>query len=356
MASMLELIRDGSAPPSLMRRAARGELSLPADEAVEILVTLAADREFGVEAEQTLAVWDEVSLVEVASRLATPLEVLLYLLRSQTTRPAVVTALCNNPALEVEDLEASASHGDVPLLKAMLGSARVRNSSRLLELMSANLAAEPARLILARLQAAAQEGEAEEACVSFLARHADEVAREDGQLFELVAPLEGEDDPLDQLLTRAKNGEPAETPEDQHQLSLLQKIARLRVGERIKLALRGGREERMILIRDRSKLVSLAVLDSPKVNDTEMETYASMKNVQEAVLRAIGSKRKYMKNYGVIRALANNPKAPLDVALPLVSHLLVKDLRALSINKNVNETLRKMGKKLFLDKTERKKD
>ena len=69
------------------------------------------------------------------------------------------------------------------------------------------------------------------------------------------------------------------------------------MGERIKLAVRGNREERMVLIRDRSKLVSLAVLESPKVNEGEMEAFAAMKNIQETVLRAIASKRKYIKNY-----------------------------------------------------------
>jgi hypothetical protein len=128
----------------------------------------------------------------------------------------------------------------------------------------------------------------------------------------------------------------------------------MRVGERIKLAVRGNREERMVLIRDRSKLVSLAVLESPKVNESEMESFAAMKNVQETVLRAISTKRNYIKNYGVLRALVNNPKTPLDAAL--LAHLLVKDLRSLAINKNVNETVRKLALKMFRTKVERKRD
>ncbi len=99
------------APTSMMRRAARGELSLPAEEAIEILVALAGDRELGAEAEQTLASWDEASLVEVASDAGTPPEVLRYLLQNQAQRPAVVAALCGNPALALEELEAAASHG-----------------------------------------------------------------------------------------------------------------------------------------------------------------------------------------------------------------------------------------------------
>lgn len=182
------------------------------------------------------------------------------------------------------------------------------------------------------------------------------VPAEDERPFELVPAADGEADPLADLLERADKGETVEEPEEQEQLSLIQRIGRMRVGERIKLALLGTREERMILIRDRSKLVSLAVLASPKVSDLEMEGFASMKNIQEMVLRAIAASRKNMKNYGVIRALASNPKAPLDVSLPLISHLLLKDLRALGISKNVNETLRKRANRLYRLKTERKKD
>ena len=172
-----------------------------------------------------------------------------------------------------------------------------------------------------------------------------------------MAVGEGEDDPLDKLLSRAKKGDTtAAEPEASQTALTAAEDWRMRVGERIKLAMRGNREERMVLIRDRSKLVSLAVLESPKVNDSEMETFAAMKNIQETVLRAISSKRNYIKNYGVLRALANNPKTPIDVVLPLLAHLLVKDLRTLAMNKNVNETVRKMALKMFRTKTERKED
>jgi hypothetical protein len=87
-----------------------------------------------------------------------------------------------------------------------------------------------------------------------------------------------------------------------------------------------------------------------------MECFAAMKNVQEAVLRAIASNRKNLKNYGVIRTLASNPKTPLDVSLPLLAHLLTKDLRSLAFNKNVNDTIRKRAAGMYRVKTEHKKD
>ena len=356
MARMVELIQEGTAPRSMMRRAARGELALPPQEAIEILMALSEDRELGAEAEQTLAVWDEASLSTVASNPEAPPDLLRYLLRNQATRPTVMAALCGNPALPLEELEPAAGHGGPETLQGMLQSERVRNSHHLLDLMTQNPAAEPLGSQLAEWLSSAEGNAVEEAAANFLARHADELAREENQPFELVAAYEGEEDPLAQLLTRAKQGEKVQEPDQQAQVSLLQRIGRLRVGERIKLAVRGNREERMVLIRDRSKLVSLAVLASPKVSDSEMEAFAAMKNIQETILRAIAANRKNMKNYGVIRTLANNPKTPIDVALPLMPHLLIKDLRSLTMNKNVNETVRKVALKFFRIKTEKKKE
>ena len=80
-----------------------------------------------------------------------------------------------------------------------------------------------------------------------------------------------------------------------------------------------------------------------------------MKNVQESVLRTIAAKRKFMKLYPVIRSLVNNPRTPIDVGLPLLNHLLLMDLKSLSITKNVGDLLRKMALKLFKDRSETKK-
>jgi hypothetical protein len=352
MARLVDLIRDGAAPASMMRRAAQGGLSLPASEAIEILVALAGHRELGPEAEQTLVSWNEQSLIEVASNSETPAEVLVHLLMLHAERPTVVAALCDNSALPLAELEVAASRAERELLRTMMQSARVCSSSRLLEIMAVNPTA--AQSELQQRHTGSQTNEAVDIASDFMEQHAKEVACDDAQPFELVAGTVGEDDQLDKLMARVKKGELEAAPEEVEQLSMLQRIGRMRVGERIKLAVRGNREERMVLIRDRSKLVSLAVLESPKVNDSEMESFAAMKNIQEAVLRAISIKRNYMKNYGVLRTLVNNPKTPLDVALPLLAHLLIKDLRALAINKNVNETIRKMAMKRFRLKTQKK--
>jgi hypothetical protein len=145
-------------------------------------------------------------------------------------------------------------------------------------------------------------------------------------------------------------------PPPQERGSALQKIAKMDVTGRIQLAMKGNKEERSLLIRDGTKIVAFAVLDSPKISDGEVEKFASQKNVLEAVLRQITMKRKFMKNYAVIRNLVFNPRTPLDVALALMKNLLVNDLKNLSGNKEVPETIRKLGLRMFKQKLDSKKD
>jgi hypothetical protein len=134
--------------------------------------------------------------------------------------------------------------------------------------------------------------------------------------------------------------------------SVLQKISKLDIKGRIQLAMKGTKEERAILVRDGTKIIALAVLDSPKITDGEVEKFAGQKNVLEAVLRAIPMKRRFAKNYAIVRALVFNPRTPLDVSLGLMKNLLVADLKNLSGNKEVAETVRKLALRMFRQKNE----
>ncbi len=136
--------------------------------------------------------------------------------------------------------------------------------------------------------------------------------------------------------------------------STLQKIAKLDIKGRIALAMRGNKEDRTILIRDSTKLVALAVLESPKITDAEVEKIALQKNVLESVLRAIPMKRKFAKNYNIMRNLVYNPRTPLDASLGLMKQLLTRDLKNLSENKEVSDTVRKTATRMFKQKLEKK--
>lgn len=128
--------------------------------------------------------------------------------------------------------------------------------------------------------------------------------------------------------------------------TLMQRLAHMNVVQRLTLALKGGRSERLLLIRDPNKLVQRCVLQSPRLTDSEVEGFASMTNLSIEVLRAISLMRIYMKNYTVVRNLVNNPKTPLDVSLHLFPRLTATDLVKLTTNKNVPETLRSSAVKL----------
>jgi hypothetical protein len=138
--------------------------------------------------------------------------------------------------------------------------------------------------------------------------------------------------------------------------TVLQKIAKLDIKGRIQLAMKGTKEERSLLVRDGTKLVALAVLESPKISDGEVEKIASQKNVLESVLRAIPMKRRFAKQYPIIRNLVANPRTPIDLSLGLMKNILVADLRNLAGNKEVSDTIRKLALKMFKQKTEDSKN
>jgi hypothetical protein len=136
--------------------------------------------------------------------------------------------------------------------------------------------------------------------------------------------------------------------------SALQRISKLDIKGRIALAMRGSKEDRSILIRDSTKLVALAVLDSPKVSESEVENFAAQKNVLDSVLRTIPMKRKFAKNYIILRNVVHNPRTPLDASLPLVKNLLAHDLKNLAESKDVSETIRKTAMRLYRQRLEKK--
>lgn len=123
--------------------------------------------------------------------------------------------------------------------------------------------------------------------------------------------------------------------------SILQKLAGLKVQERARRAMLGTREERMLLVRDASRVVQRAALGSPRLTESDVEMIAAMRNVDDQVLREIGGSRRWRRSLNIIRNLVNNPRAPADVSLPLMKHLFPPDLRRLAVNHNVQEAVRR---------------
>jgi hypothetical protein len=407
MPRMLELVRSSALPSHQMMSAARGALSVPPAEMIEILVYLAEHNKiFSQQAKLTLADWDEASSKAVASDPKIPKEVLDYWISPKNIRPALFPFLLENPSVPMTKLAELGATLKGEWIDAMLASARVRSSHPVLSELASNKELNPAQaakvhelltgksgaIETLEIQSAtapasqsleidtasklpstgalpdseAADPEVETAVIAFLTEHAAEIAAEGDKPFQPIGGIyeaSTAEEPV-KAVAAAATAAPAQpaphtfapkkiaNPQDEQRGSVLQKISRLDIKGRIQLAMKGNKEERAILVRDGTKIVALAVLDSPKITDGEVERFAGQKNVLEALLRAIPMKRRFAKNYAVVRNLVSNPRTPLDTSLGLMKNLLVADLKNLSGNKEVADTIRKLALRLFKQKIE----
>jgi hypothetical protein len=403
MPTMLEMIKASAVPANLMNAAAHGSLSMPAVETLEVLVYLTQNKVFGKQAKLTLAGWDLEATQGVVSDPDAPHPILDYFILPQNVRPKLLAGLIENSSVGEDALVLLAMEGSRDVVRAMLASARVRAAHKILEPLSRNpnLAVEETEQVRAWLSgtelrvvggtesgiADSAEGTAESldeseeamaALTAFEREHAAELAAEAGKPFQPIGGTYGleiaeeavpeaapEPEPTGQQAIAPASGAGAAaaapgriTPKakpkspEAERVSVLQKIAKLDVKGRVQLAVRGSKEERSILLRDGTKLVALAVLQSPKISDGEVEKVAAQKNVLEALLRGITMHRRFMKNYVIMRNLTSNPRTPIDVSMGLVKNLMVQDLKNLSGNKDVSETIRKMALRAFKQKAD----
>jgi hypothetical protein len=400
----IDQIRASKLPSNMMQFAARGALQVPAAENIEILVYLALHNSvFGSLARMTLAGWDEKASVAAAADPQTSREVLDYFISPDNLRPALLPALLENTSISEGQVVKVAIGASRESIHAMLQSTRVRSMSGVLQALQANpylekVQAEHLRTLLASTPKTPEPAEAaasavelangasaspeaaptsggadewadDEALAAYLKEHSTAIAAEGDKPFQAIGgivELLGDDyfpvlDEADAPAPEAsatptpaaaprKAVVPKKPPTGPVRENALQKINRLDVKGRIQLALKGNKEERSLLIRDGTKVVALAVLEAPKLSDGEVEKFASQKNVLESVLRQIPLKRRFMKNYKVVRNLVSNPRTPLDLGLGLMKHLLIADLKNISSNKEVSETVRKLALKMYKQK------
>ncbi len=117
--------------------------------------------------------------------------------------------------------------------------------------------------------------------------------------------------------------------------NLFTAIQKMTVMQKIKLSRVGGKEARSLLIRDRNKIVSSSVMQSPKITDTEVVMIAKSRNVSDEILRMIARNREWTKNYQIRSALATNPKTPQPEAIKFLNYLQDRELRSIMKSKDV---------------------
>lgn len=136
-------------------------------------------------------------------------------------------------------------------------------------------------------------------------------------------------------------------------ISMVSKILKMGMKSRVKLAMKGDREARNILIRDPNRVVAQAVIGNARITEQEVEKIASMRTVPEDVLRLIAINRNWTRNYMIMHKLAQNPRTPIANVMTILTRLQLRDLAALSKNRNVSDAVRRQALRLAQARTGR---
>ena len=129
-------------------------------------------------------------------------------------------------------------------------------------------------------------------------------------------------------------------------ISIINRIMKMGMKDRTRLAMKGDRESRNILIRDPNRIVAQAVVNNPRITEQEIEKIAAMRSVTEDILRQIAASRQWSRSYAIVHNLARNPRTPIANVLNILSRLQLKDLNALAKNRNVSDAVRRQALRL----------
>jgi hypothetical protein len=330
---LLTQIEEGAAPPQVLEFAARGLVPLPPAELARALATLLA------RGEATLK-----SLAEESFRELSP-DALKEAVLSEGVRPEQLDAIARR-SQEVSVLEPLIRHKAVPnetlawladRIEAYLQDVLVTNQVRLLAApviverlfenphLSPDIRRRADEFLEEFFLKKEREEDARAAAEAEAAEAGEETASPAGAMSPAAAAAHAES-------------------EEVHR-SLFTRLANYTVAQKIHLAWRGNKEERLFLVRDPNRLVAIAVLKSPKTREGDIETIANMKSISDEVLRAISFRKEWMRKYSILAAIVRNPRSPIDATLPLVIRLTHADQKKLAQDRNVPEPIRTLARR-----------
>lgn len=383
---VVQALISGTAPPAARLAAASGLLPLPQSDLMEVLVALrqSDDSEIATAATGTLESQSAEDLLAAAKSDETAASVLDYLATTPTVGRQIQEAVILNNATSdpaMVSLASSTSDGSLLELMAMNQQRLVRfpqiidailaNSDRTAE--AERRARETRKEFFEKERGAQQIAQELRAQGKSAAAEFFEAADLSGGLtvedaWLIAEHIEVSDADLDNSwlpLERYEELRP-ETPEEHaanfkrvieyeqlelgevplERVSLIKRIMFMNARDRMKLAMKGDREARSILIRDSNKVVATAVINNPRVTDQEVENIAAMRTVADEVLRLIAINRGWARSYPIIHNLVRNPRTPIATVIGILPRIRTKDLHHLSLNRNVSEFVRRQALRL----------
>ncbi len=338
---LIEQFRRGGVPKELRLMAAQAALPLKPDDLLELLTDLLRDPDAPVReaAQASLAGFPAPEFLPLLKSRDTPPAVLAWAVAYRPERELREVAL-QNTSLADEAIEVLAPSLSTDLAElVVINQVRLLRRTSLLEALETNpgLSNDQKRR-LRELRETFKIGVqiAPAAPPPPPAPEPPPLAPED--VVSLAAPTMTEAEALAAYLGAEERQEP-------EKVSAIQKIFRMNAAEKLQAAIKGNRQDRALLVRDPNRLVWAAVLGSPSVTDAEIESFSAMRNISDQALRRIGSDREWTKKYAVVANLVKNPRTPIGVSMNLVARLTPRDLKAVVVDKNVPEAIRKHAEK-----------
>jgi len=349
-------ILEGRATRQVRAAAARGALPLPRAALARLYLFLREDeeQEIRVEAINSLEALDKQAVMELLADDDCAPEVLEHFATQSVKDEKVAELIAFHRGVSTAALAALAAKGNAEVIELVLTNQehllsnpdllnrlslnpalRVDQRGRILELLDRAM----------RAASAAEDGGEEDADSADSAELSEEVL-EAARLLEVDV---GELYAASEIL----GGEELELSEDPDIRGAYKKILTLNVAQKAVLAMRGGREERLILIRDSNKLVAIGVLRNPRIQEADVEVIARMRNVTDEVLRQVGQNREWTKSYAVMIALVQNPRTPQGISTNFVPRLQNQDLKKLARSRDVPELIRRMAKRTLDTRTQK---
>ncbi len=346
---LVDQFRRGGVPRDLRLMAAQGALPLKPADFVELLHFLLGDKEEEIRtaAESTLVGLPAPEMLSILKDKETLPEILGWAVAHRSENELRETVLQNPSTPDQAILEEVGKLPEALAELVVINQMRLLRNTPLLEALEANThLSNDQRRRLRELRETFRIGEQPEAPAP--PAPAPAPAPEPPAAPEpepvVVAPAT-DDEAMARYLTDEERHE-------EKKVSAVQKLYRLNTAEKVIAALKGSREERAVLVRDPNRIVSTAVLGSPRVTEAEIESFAAMKNVSDEILRQIGNNRDWTKRYTVVANLVKNPRTPLAISLGMVPRLNPRDIKSIAVDRNVPEAIRKQAQRFLKAKDE----